>query len=60
MSAETGRKIFLVVAGGNPSAERHFEDTIQRKRTLDEVRKFLPPREIDNLERIYHESIDFT
>ena len=56
MSHETSRKIFLVVAGGNRSAERHFEDTIQRKRTLDEVRTFLPPQEIDNLEKIYHGS----
>src|SRR6185503_17303758 len=56
MSHGTLRKIFLVVAGGNPSAERHFEDTIQRKRTLDEVRGFLPPQEIDNLEKIYHGS----
>jgi hypothetical protein len=56
MSPETSRKIFLVVAGGNPSAERHFEDTIQSKRTLDEVRTFLPPQEIDNLEKIYHGS----
>jgi hypothetical protein len=50
------RKVFLVLAGGNPSAERNFEDTIQRKRTLDEVRTFLPVREIENLERIYHGS----
>jgi hypothetical protein len=50
------RKVFLVVAGGNPAAERHFEDTIQRKRTLDEVRGFLPAQEIENLERIYHSS----
>jgi len=35
------RKVFLVVAGGNPAAERHFEDTIQRTRTLEEVREFL-------------------
>jgi hypothetical protein len=34
------RKVFLVVAGGNPSAERHFEDTIQNKRTLQELRRF--------------------
>jgi len=47
------RKVFLVVAGGNAAAERHFEDTIQRKQSLDEVRKFLPTQEIDNLERIY-------
>jgi hypothetical protein len=50
------RKVFLVVAGGKAAAQRHFEDTIQRKRTLDEVRRFLPAREIDNLEKIYHGS----
>jgi hypothetical protein len=50
------RNVFVVVAGGNPSAERHFEDTIQRKRTVEEVRKFLPSQEIENLERIYHGS----
>ncbi len=48
------RKIFIVVAGGNIAAERHFEDTIQRKRNLAECRKYLPPKEIENLENIYH------
>jgi hypothetical protein len=50
------RRVFLVVAGGNSAAERHFEDTIKRKRTLDEVRRFLPTREAENLEKIYHSS----
>jgi hypothetical protein len=50
------RHVFLVVAGGNSAAERHFEDTIKRKRTLDEVRRFLPIRESENLEKIYHRS----
>ncbi len=50
------RKVFLVVAGGNASAQRHFEGTIQRRRTLEEVRRFLPSREIENLEKIYHGS----
>jgi hypothetical protein len=50
------RSVFVVVAGGNPAAERHFEDTIQRKRTVEEVRGFLPSQEIENLERIYHGS----
>jgi hypothetical protein len=36
------RNVFVVVAGGNPAAEKHFEDTIQRKRTVEEVRGFLP------------------
>lgn len=48
------RKIFIVVAGGNAAAERHFEDTIQNKRNLTECRKFLPQKEIENLENIYH------
>jgi hypothetical protein len=56
MSLFTARRVFLVVAGGKASAQRHFEDTIQRKRTLDEVRRFLPQREIENLEKIYHGS----
>jgi len=56
MPYEDSRKVFLVVAGGNPSAERRFEDTIQRKRTLQEVRGFLPSQEIENLEEIYHGS----
>jgi hypothetical protein len=56
MSPRNSRKVFLVVAGGNPAAERHFEDTIKRKRTLEEVRGFLPSQEIANLEQIYHGS----
>jgi hypothetical protein len=54
MQQESSRKVFLIVAGGNPAAERHFEDTIQRKRNLEEVIRFLPAREIENLEKIYH------
>lgn len=50
------RKVFIVVAGGNTAAERHFEDTIQHKRHLNEVRQFLPVSEIKNLEEIYHDS----
>lgn len=56
MPLSISRKVFLVVAGGNASAHRHFEDTIQRKRTLEVVRRFLPTREIENLEKIYHGS----
>src|SRR5260370_12547133 len=56
MPHENSRKVFLVVAGGNPCAETHFEDTIQRKRTLQEVRGFLASQEIENLEKIYHGS----
>ena len=54
MSLFISRKVFIVVAGGNASAQRHFEDTIQRKRTLEKVKRFLPSQEIENLEKIYH------
>jgi hypothetical protein len=56
MPTESRRKVFLVVAGGNPAAQKHFEDTIQRTRSIEEVRKFLPLREIETLEQIYHGS----
>jgi hypothetical protein len=50
------RNVFIVVAGGNAAAERHFEDTIQNKRRLDEIRRFLPEKEAKSLEEIYHGS----
>jgi hypothetical protein len=48
------RKIFIVVAGGNAAAERHFQDTIQSKRTLGEVKDYLPQEQVNNLQNIYH------
>jgi len=48
------RNIFIVVAGGNAAAEKHFEDTIQKKRDIAEIKRFLPQDEIINLENIYH------
>lgn len=56
MPTRDSRNVFFVVAGGNPAAERNFERTIQRKRTLNEVRRFLPAQEIENLEKAYHGS----
>jgi hypothetical protein len=56
MLPRIARHVFLVVAGGNPAAQKHFEDTIQRKRAVEEVRRFLPSQEIENLEGIYHGS----
>ena len=48
------RKIYIVVAGGgNLAAQKHFEDTIQTKRSLSEIRKYLPESEIVNLKKIY-------
>jgi hypothetical protein len=53
MSLFISRKVFLVVAGGNTSAQQHFEDTIQRKRTLEEVKRFLLTQEIENWKRSF-------
>lgn len=50
----SSRQIFIVVAGGNRDAERHFVDTIERRRTISEVRNYLPKEELNNLENIYH------
>jgi hypothetical protein len=44
------------VAGGNLEAERHFQDTIKRKRTLKEVEAFLTDDESKALRDIYHNS----
>lgn len=51
------RNIFVVVAGGNAAAERHFEDTILTHRNIGEVRQYLSAEEIQNLEYIGHSNI---
>ena len=50
------RNIFIVVAGGNYEAEKHFEDTIKKRRTVDELEKFLPSEQVDNIKGLYHNS----
>jgi hypothetical protein len=50
------RNIFIVLADGEDSGQKNFEETIQRKRNLDEISEFLPQSEIDNLKNIYHGS----
>ncbi len=48
------RKIFFVVASGGHETERHYIDTIERKRSIDEAEKFLRPQEIEILKNTYH------
>lgn len=48
------RKIFFVVASGGQETDRHYYDTIERKRTVEEAEKFLPEDEIDILKNKYH------
>lgn len=48
------RKIFFVVASGGHETERHYIDTIERKRTIEEAENFLTPKEIETLRNVYH------
>ncbi|MBI4948322.1 hypothetical protein HY844_02085 [Candidatus Berkelbacteria bacterium] len=50
------RNIFIVVAGGNFDAEKHFEDTVKNRRSIEEVEKYLPAEQVSNLKNIYHNS----
>lgn len=48
------RKIFFVVASGGHGTDKHYVDTIVRKRTIDEARKFLQSKEADELATYLH------
>lgn len=49
------RKIFFVVATGGHETDRHYYNTIRKKRTIREVEKFLPKKEIDELRNRLHD-----
>lgn len=48
------RKIFFVVASGGHETDKHYYDTIERKRTVEEAEKFLNQKEIEILKNTYH------
>ena len=48
------RKIFFVVASGGHGTDKHYYDTIERKRTVEEAAKFLNPQEVEILKNNYH------
>lgn len=48
------RKIFIVVASGGQGTEKHYYDTIERKRTVEEAAQFLDEKEITILKKTYH------
>jgi hypothetical protein len=48
------RKIFFVVASGGHETERHYYETIVKKRTVEESSNFLTPHEIEILRITYH------
>src|SRR3990167_8103453 len=47
------RRVYIVPASG-PEAASHYQDTIKRKRTLEEVSKFLDDHEMTILSGVYH------
>lgn len=48
------RKIFVTIASGGHDTERHYQDTIQNQRTVDEVAKFLTPEAVRDLKEYTH------
>ncbi len=48
------RKIFFVVASGGHETDKHYYDTIVKKRTIQEASNFLKPREVEILKNQYH------
>jgi len=48
------RKIYFVVASGGHDTDRHYYDTIKKKRRVDEAIKFLEPKEIELLKQYFH------
>lgn len=48
------RKIFFVVASGGHETDKHYYDTIERKRTVQESEEFLSPQEVNILKTTYH------
>src|SRR3989338_10005437 len=48
------RKIFFVVASGGHETERHYLDTIERKRTIEEAEEFLTSPESNILKNNYY------
>lgn len=48
------RKIFFVVVSGGHDTDRHYHDTIENKRTIEEAAKFLKTEETKELQSYFH------
>jgi len=47
------KRTFFVVTSGGHDTERHYQDTIESKRSLSEIKQFLSEDKAEDLERIY-------
>jgi hypothetical protein len=48
------RKVFFVVVSGGHATEKHYQDTIERKRSLEELEPFLTKEEVTVLKDRYY------
>ncbi|MGB7957233.1 MAG: hypothetical protein WCF77_00095 [Minisyncoccia bacterium] len=48
------RKIFFVMAGGGHETDRHYQDTIKNRRSVEEFGKFLKTEETNKLANYAH------
>jgi hypothetical protein len=48
------RKIFFVMAGGGHETDRHYRDTIENRRAVEEFGKFLKAEEVNKLANYAH------
>lgn len=48
------RKIFILPAGGGQDTDRHYHDTIETKRTVEEAARFLGTHEAEQLKIVFH------
>lgn len=48
------RKIFFVMAGGGHETDRHYHDTIETRRSVEEFGKYLNKEEVDKLTNYAH------
>lgn len=48
------RKIFFVVASGGHNTDRHYYETIERKRTIEEAARFITSSETGQLQKYFH------
>ncbi|MFC1727570.1 hypothetical protein ACFL0Y_03535 [Patescibacteria group bacterium] len=48
------KKIFIITAGGGHNTDKHYHDTIENRRSIDEFGKFLKPEEINALKILGH------
>lgn len=51
---QKSKKIFFVMAGGGHDTDRHYQDTIKRRRSVEEFGKFLKENEVILLSKYSH------